>query len=351
MITEGEDLEEAQIRVTAQISEGAIESITSLSGAELVESEENTETVKIFKVKENGTFKFKIRAENGRSARVSCDVNNLVSFLIEDDILTAVNKMTSGGKKKVQVTGKISDGTETTEVYSMNVIYHKGDMVLDGTTTYDGSTLISDNKTYEFGNAEKDVATGTAESQMAQNTVVLKVEGNLTVNEGVTLTSVKSTEGYGGPKGMLVYCTGTLTNNGTISMTARGAYAKGQDVYLFKNADGTYEYVPKVGGAGGTGVSILGASSRNGNYGHTGLNRQSGGGGSGGAYNSAIQNGGSSGTSYSGGTGGGGTFGQTGMPLGPCYGEANGGKGGAGNSNGGTYTGGGAGNPGGIRIK
>ena len=304
MITEGEDLEEAQIRVTAQISEGAIESITSLSGAELVESEENTETVKIFKVKENGTFKFKIRAENGRSARVSCDVNNLVAFLIEDDILTAVDKMTSGGKKKVQVTGKISDGTETTEVYSMNVIYHKGDMVLDGTTTYDGSTLISDNKTYEFGNAEKDVATGTAESQMAQNTVVLKVEGNLTVNEGVTLTSVKSAGGYGGPKGMVVYCTGTLTNNGTISMTARGAYAKGQDVYLFKNVDGTFEYVPKVGGAGAESKLIL----TQGIIGENGKFRQTGGGSSASTWwNSSYVfyycGAGSDGTSYCGGSG------------------------------------------------
>ena len=40
-------------------------------------------------------------------------------------------------------------------------------------------------------------------------------------------------EDFGGPKGMIVYCTGTLINNGTISMTARGAKAEGQNVYLF----------------------------------------------------------------------------------------------------------------------
>ena len=34
-------------------------------------------------------------------------------------------------------------------------------------------------------------------------------------------------------------------------MTARGAKAEGQDVYLFKNFDGTYEHVPAVGGSGG----------------------------------------------------------------------------------------------------
>ena len=33
-------------------------------------------------------------------------------------------------------------------------------------------------------------------------------------------------EDFGGPKGMIVYCTGTLINNGTISMTARGAKAE-----------------------------------------------------------------------------------------------------------------------------
>ena len=44
---------------------------------------------------------------------------------------------------------------------------------------------------------------------------------------------------------------GTLTNNGTISMTARGAKAEGQNVYLFKNIEGNFEYVPAVGGTGG----------------------------------------------------------------------------------------------------
>ena len=57
---------------------------------------------------------------------------------------------------------------------------------------------------------------------------------------------------------MYIYCIGTLTNNGTISMTARGAKAEGQNVYLFKNLEGNFEYVPAVGGAGG--ASVRGAS-------------------------------------------------------------------------------------------
>ena len=49
---------------------------------------------------------------------------------------------------------------------------------------------------------------------------------------------------------MIIYSTETITNNGIISMTARGAYAKGQNVYLFKDKDGSFEFVPKAGGAG-----------------------------------------------------------------------------------------------------
>ena len=109
----------------------------------------------------------------------------------------------SGEIKKIKVKGKTSEDSEEEEViYSLNVIRHVGDMVLDGTQIYEGSTLTSN--VYEFG-SQSDVATA---SSYAQNTVVLKVEGNLTINEGVTLTAVKSTRtDMDGPKGMFVYCT------------------------------------------------------------------------------------------------------------------------------------------------
>ena len=45
---------------------------------------------------------------------------------------------------------------------------------------------------------------------------------------------------------MLVWVNWELINNGTISMTARGASAHGQNVYLYKNIDETFEYVPAV---------------------------------------------------------------------------------------------------------
>ena len=106
---------------------------------------------------------------------------------------------------------------------------------------------------------------------------------------------------------------GTLTNNGTISMTARGAKAEGQNVYLFKKNDDSFEYVPKVGGAGG----VIKPTSGNGFHGAVGqspnIRRGTGGGGSGGIFTGGSNNRGyctqgTSGTSYSGGTGGGGVY-------------------------------------------
>ena len=115
---------------------------------------------------------------------------------------------------------------------------------------------------------EEDVATAT---DYAKNMIVLKVNGDLTVEEGATLTAYASKDGYGGTKGMMIYCTGTLTNNGTISMTARGAKAEGQNIYLWKNLDGSYEYVPAVGATGASGVNF---QQHYGKKGNSGTNRQ-----------------------------------------------------------------------------
>ena len=161
--------------------------------------------------------------------------------------------------------------------------------------SFDGNLNIKTNTT--FG-TEEDVATA---SEYAKNMIVLKVNGDLTIDEGTTLTAYAR-------KGMTIYCTGTLTNNGTIDMTARGAKAVGQNVYLFKNADNTYEYVPAVGADGGK--SVGGYEMKcNGKNGANGTDRQTGGGGSGSCYTgfreTAYSGAGAKGTSYSGGTGGG----------------------------------------------
>ena len=243
------------------------------------------------------------------------------------------------------------------EKYSANILVYKGDLILDGIKQVEGAEL-KQNK-YEFGNKEKDVGT---ESEDAKNMVILKIDGDLTVNSGITLTACKSDNGYGGPKGMLIYCTGTLTNNGTISMTARGAKAEGQDVYLWKNSDNSYEFVPAVG-ASGASRAIISASgfwggrfSTAGISGNNSINRQTAGGGSGaaichgdsGRYTS-ISGAGTNGTSYSGGTGGGAALGDINYSNYTAEaGTINGGKGGKSKSNYLGNAGSGAGNPGGT---
>lgn len=257
-ITKEEGVEEVQIKVTATINGGEIEDIVSnTEGAVLDESKTNTNVEKYFKVKKNGIYYFKAIGDNGRKTVGSVKVDNILE--LGEPILKEIEKIDKSGVKQIRVKGKTSEGKEETITYSMNVIKIKPEnetntLVLDGEAQVEGATLSD--KVYSFGSAG-DV--GTA-NENAKNTVVLKVEGNLQINSGVTLTSVASTGGYGGPKGMIVYCTGELTNNGTISMTARGGKAVGENVYLWKNANDTYEYVPAVGATTVSGSSVTGNS-------------------------------------------------------------------------------------------
>ena len=218
-------------------------------------------------------------------------------------LIGEIQGIKESGIQTVEVEGKTNEGTVENKSYSLDVIVHNGDLILDGEKEVEGATLT--NKVYEFGKAE-DVATA---SENAKNMVVLKVNGDLTIKEGVTLTSVKSSSNYGGPKGMTIYCTGTLTNDGTISMTARGARAVGENVYLWENTNGSFEYVPAVGASGGSGYVInSGENAKNGRNGLNGIGRQTGGGGSGsglGYARVATIGSGASGSSYSGGSGSG----------------------------------------------
>ena len=201
--------------------------------------------------------------------------------------------------------------------------------------TYDVDQHWTTEDETTFGD-EKDVATA---STYAQNMVIVKVKGDVTIDSGVTV-GPKYTS-YGGPKGFTLYVTGTLTNNGTID-NSHGAKAVGQNVYLYKNTDGTYEYVPAVGASGGAGYSKYRGGP--GNVGKTGSSRGTGGGGSGGCWGETTTcGGGNAGTSYSGGTGGGGGYSTVGT-AGANYG----GIGGTGSTRSGAFAGGGAGNPGGT---
>ena len=212
------------------------------------------------------------------------DVNATLQSINADSLLDAIEKLElATGVFKIAVKD---------EVYNLRIYDFQEDLKIEANT--------------QFG-TEEDVG---ASGEYAKNMIVLKVEGDLTIDNNTLLTAYASSSGYGGPKGMMIYCTGTLTNNGTISMTARGAYAEGQDVYLWKNADGSYEYVPANGASGGASVKTWDTA---GKKGENGINRATGGGGSGASYYGSSYGStsgkGASGTSYSGGTGGGGAAG------------------------------------------
>lgn len=138
---------------------------------------------------------------------------------------------------------------------------------------YDGDQIWrSDLK--PFGD-ETDVAN---ENFDAKRMIIVKVKGSLTVESDSIVTAYASQGGYGGPKGMFLYVTGTLTNKGKISMTAKGARAGGENVYLWKNKnydikENEYEFIPYLGGTGGAGVKASRGTTKNGKGGVNGSMR------------------------------------------------------------------------------
>lgn len=254
------------------------------------------------------------------------------------------------GNKKVSYTLTVYNGSilgyigtiDETGIYQTTVngvTYDFNVIVLEGNQTITANT--------SYGSLE-DCASGTTTATMAKRMVVVKVKGDYTVNSGVTVAPVYNTT-YGGPKGFMLYVTGKLTNNGTID-NSHGARATGQNVYLYKNADGTYEYVPALGATGGGSAdgSNGAANGKNGSAASsvnatTLSKRATGGGGSGGAY-WAKSGAGGRGTSYSGGTGG---SGQSSEYKQGGAGNSNGGAGGSSVKSNPGSAGGGAGNPGG----
>ena len=162
----------------------------------------------------------------------------------------------------------------------------------------------------------------------ATKMVIIKVDGDLTIGSGVTLAPYYTS--YGGPKGFMLYVTGTLTNNGIID-NSHGAKAVGQNVYLWENAtytsnDDKFELVPSVGGTGATMRTSAGANS-----GQAGTGRATGGGG--GGYrngNNAKSGAGGNGTSYSGGAGSGSSNSQNSFSVTSSSGSSTGGSGSSG---------------------
>ena len=235
------------------------------------------------------------------SAKIeNTDLNNIVTL---EKNLSIVNTDVSNNITSSSLISAIGDNDLNNGLYNIHINDEEYSVKV-----YNFNENLNITNDTQFG-TEEDV--GNAE-RYAQNMIVLKVNGDINISNDTILTTYANEKGYGGPKGFFIYCTGTITNNGTISMTSRGAYAKGQNVYLWQNADTSYEYIPAVGAKGGEKfyVEFLASDNdRSGNSGENGTKRALAGGGSGSGFNYwggryAVGEGGTA-TSYSGGSGGG----------------------------------------------
>lgn len=176
------------------------------------------------------------------------------------------------------------------------------------------------------------------------------VRGDLTINSGVTFTP-SSRKLF-----TVLFVTGNLTIDGTISMTTRGANHVAFSANDIRLVDGTYSgvvnpSVPASGGSGGEAITAVNGNT-NGVAGTNGSNGSCGGGGAGGARANltgitATAGSGSQGTSFGGGTGGGGVWSRVTQQA--FDGALNGGPGGGGAVSGGSGNDptsfGGSGNP------
>ena len=211
-----------------------------------------------------------------------------------------------------------------------------------GTLTINSLSVGSYDYTIKKGNqtvssfSAGDWFTNTADT----NSALIVVDGDLTINVGQTFTpSVRKLF-------TCLYVRGTLTVNGALSMSQRGANHSATSAQNLRIITGTYSsvsnpQVPATGGGGGGAVS----NTAGGNAGTAGSAGGTGGGGGGSSWGSNTSGSGATGTSYSGGPGGG----ASGNAAGATSGGANGGAGGNGTQSANDGGGGGAGNPGGAK--
>jgi hypothetical protein len=291
----------------------------------------------------------------------SCDASSRGTILLKqgneeesDDIVACVRR--EGCEGEVYAWESLLSGAT---VFSCNpfdgetLAFHAFDLQENGDYTVDtkyASSLPVEFVLYE-GNQTISSNTSWGNSTADARTLMVRVNGNLTVNSGVTLTSQAR------KRGMVIFIEGDLNINGTISMTARGASATGDRLLIVSEGSTEYE-IPAVGGTGGASVTSPKNSPVGGTSGSNGSDGSPGGGGSGGAaliYDPFYPDGswtstsgaGGSATSYSGGTGGGGASDIDGAYSAQA-GSSTGGAGGRGRGGYLRSGAGGAGNPGGM---
>ena len=249
----------------------------------------------------------------------------------------------SDGNYTFRVMGADSNGNPEVKDYKVEIINYYDDVI------------------YSLDNGQTAKTVSLGDSTTEYKMLIVKYHKNLTIGSGVTVTATNvSNLTY--KKGMYLCVMGELVNNGTISMTARGTYNHaGENVYLWKNTDNTYEYVPANGANGLPAFQpyySIGTSG-NGRKGNNGTNRGAGSGGQGGMMINGLQGSASSwmgastgGTSYAGGNGTGGLVRCNSSAVSTSYTQASsttGGNGTAYDSGNATYyfAGGGAGTIGG----
>lgn len=105
--------------------------------------------------------------------------------------------------------------------------------------------------TYSLPDGETEKVEALGDKTEEHKMLVVKYHKNLKIDEGVTLTASTALDEEGNEteltykKGMYICVMGDIINRGNISMTARGTYnQEGENVYLWKNLDNSYEYVP-----------------------------------------------------------------------------------------------------------
>jgi hypothetical protein len=214
-------------------------------------------------------------------------------------------------------TATIPDATGFSRVYGVEVSVLTGNQVISANTNW---------------------GTSTADDRFT----IVRVEGDLTINSGVTVTTLAR------KLGLCLFVTGNLVVNGTLTMTARGANhsATGSNLtpYGLKVSNTAVN-----GTVSATGGAVKAKTFANvnaaGDTGNTGSGLASGGGGTGGGYSGTST--GAAGTCFSGGGGGGAVY-NFGGDGGISTAVANGGAGGNGSNISTQDHGGGAGNPGGL---